>query len=252
MTKVLNTILVAFFAFFAAFCWVYYVTKLASTSLACGGVMAFAVICLASTKKLPKKTANKKIAKQLALQFALYGDNGVVVELYQFVGYDVDKRDEGCIVTKDQAKALLALDYCTKGTGCDKVLALCRQALLLGCNQLHLWCKSVDADTSKYLDLLPVKLQIFDAGKAVALLQRYEKMPNLAVKKTPNNTPVLQYAFNKKRTKSYLTCSAFTFALAFLSYFPLYNLVWASLFALAGLYSRFNRRFNLAEQNIKL
>jgi len=84
------------------------------------------------------------------------------------------------------------------------------------------------------------------------MLQRYEKMPNLAVKKTPNNTPVLQYAFNKKRTKSYLTCSAFTFALAFLSYFPLYNLVWASLFALAGLYSRFNRRFNLAEQNIKL
>ena len=80
------------------------------------------------------------------------------------------------------------------------------------------------------------------------MLGKYNKLPPIKLNKQVSNTPILNYAFNHKRTKNYLVSSAFAYALAFLSYFPLYNLIWATVFALAGLYSRFNKRFNLQEQ----
>lgn len=252
MSKVLNTTLLAFFVFFASFCWVYYLTKLGTTSLVCGGVLAFATVCLCATKRLPKKTANKKIAKQLALQFALYGDGGVVQELYHFLGYSVEDKNGNLVATKDGEKRLIKVGFELKNSSCATVVSACKLARNLGCTQVDLWCKGVDGEVAKYVDVLPARLSVIDCNKAVALLEKYQKMPDLKVAKQVNETPILQYALSKKRTKSYLASSAFAFALSFLSYWPLYNLVWASIFAILGLYSRFNKRFNIAEQNISL
>ena len=252
MSKILNTTLLAFFVFFACFCWVYYLTKLGSTAIASGAVLAVATVCLCATKRMPKKCTNKKIAKQLALQFALYGDNGVVENLYQFVGYDVDKVDGKLIAKKDKNKHLVWLAFELKDCSATSIVNACKTAYLCGCEQVDFWCKGVNNQVAKYLDLLPVKLKVIDCQKAVVLLEKYQKLPPIKVEKRVNETPVLQYAFSKKRTKSYLASSAFAFALSFLSYWPLYNLVWASFFAVAGLYSRYNKRFNLKEQNISL
>ncbi len=252
MNKVFNTTLLSFFVFFASFCWVYYLTKLGATSLSCAGVLAVATACLCATKRLPKKKSNKKIAKQLALQFALYGDDDVVENLYQFVGYQIERLEGNFVATKGEEKRLVKVCFDVKNTTCSAVVAACKFARQLACTGVDLWCKGVDNEVAKYVDILPVKLSVIDSNKAVALLEKYQKMPPVKVDKRVKETPMLQYAFSKRRTKSYLTSSAFAFALSFLSYLPLYNLVWASLFALAGLYSRFNKRFNLAEQNISL
>jgi hypothetical protein len=252
MPKVMNTILITIFVFFATFCWVYYLTKLQNTALIGATILAFASACLCATKRLPKKTANKKIAKQLALQFALYGDNGVIADLYQYVGYKVAQSGNAVIATKNHQKCWVQIDFELKNTTCSKVVQACKVAKNNGCNRVDLWCNGVEGEVAKYVDSLPVKLQIFDANKTFALLDKYQKLPQLKIEKVVKNTPVLQYAFNKKRAKSYLTSSVFAFALSFLSFWPLYSLVWASLFALASLYSQFNKKFNLKDENIQL
>ncbi len=214
--------------------------------------MAFATLCLSLTKRTGKAAANKKIAKQLALQFALYGDNGVVEQLYQFAGYTTQKVSSGIVATKGDENTFVAVEFTTKNCSVDRVIALSKTARNSCCNNLDLFCKNVDGELAKYVDLLPVAVTVYDAKSTTLLLTKYNKMPPLKITKKVSNTPILNYALNKKRAKSYFVSSAFTFALAFLSYWPLYNLAWATAFGLVGLYCLLNKRFNLKDQNIRL
>ena len=183
MTRIINSILLTFFVFFACFCWVYYLTKLGDTSLWAASIMAFATLCLSLTKRTGKAAANKKIAKQLALQFALYGDNGVVEQLYQFAGYTTQKISNGIVATKGDENTFVAVEFTTKNCSVDRVIALSKTARNSGCNNLDLFCKNVDGELAKYVDLFPVAVTVYDAKSTTLLLTKYNKIPQLNITK---------------------------------------------------------------------
>ena len=91
-----------------------------------------------------------------------------------------------------------------------------------------------------------------DLQNTYALFENSETLPKVPQSKTIKQRILPQYAFNKRRFGWYFTGAVFLFFMSFVSYFKLYNLLWATALAGVALYCLLNKRYNKIPTNVKL
>ena len=122
-------------------------------------------------------------------------------------------------------------------------------------------CKTINVEkiivlTNKYSPNLQDTIENFSCETIILnneqtyslLLKEYEFYPEITIKQkaTPKKTfkQILNYALNKKRTKSYVISALFLlFSSLFVSY-KIYYLIFASILITLAIFSRFNKPFN--------
>jgi hypothetical protein len=116
-----------------------------------------------------------------------------------------------------------------------------------GCEKVYFFCADVTKNAKGVALASDIHIEIVNAASIYDLLNKYAVEVPLPEKKIKKNRIVLSYALNKKRFAYYFGSALFLTAISFVSYFPVYTLVWATILLVVAVYCLVNRRFNEVE-----
>lgn len=244
MAKFFNTVLLTFLSFTATLCWVYYCTKLSALSVTISSLVAVATMIAVIAHK-PNKKPSKNTDK-FRWQMILDDSSSAVVNFLNYNNYtDANIEGNKIFVRKNNLRYCFFSHFSVADTTADDIVAAYKQAhkkadklvvLVSTANQ------SAYKTAKAISQLLPTT--IVDCNQLYMLFEQSRCLPVGNIPNPPKARPTLTYAFNKKRFLPYATASLFIFATGWLTFFPLYSFVWASVLAILALYSLFNKQFN--------
>ena len=257
MAKFLNVFLSGILAALAVFCWTYYATKLGATALISAALAFIAVSAVAKTANDVHFTSNKKIARQrknaaetMADFFAFDGCERTLREAFEYLGYDVETKKNKLTVKNDVKEFDVALKFKFTPLNADDVLQVVQENRIDHQAKTYLFCKRYGADAQRCASIAPQKVILLDCTAIYDWLERLNKLPQISQTKKVKQHPMLSYALNKRRFGYYFGSALFLFATSFISYFPIYSLVWATLLTAIAFYSKFNTRFNVLTTDV--
>lgn len=251
MAKFLNALFSTTLIALAVFSWVYYLTKNGDIALIVGGISVVPSVCvfvILSRRTPTNKSTNKQYKSLEQYLYTSPNATAIIDKLLTYLQYKTQTQydDISSLVTKDGKQILLIKHLYPKMLDCDKLTDYIRLARAKSQDSLLLITTSLDATSYKLLSVISdIDIKIITADKLYELLKQHDMLPQLNIpKKSVSDSAILRYAFCKARSRQYFVASLFLFILSRFAYFPLYMLIWSTLLGIAGLYSRYNKRYN--------
>lgn len=260
MAKILNTFFISLTFALGCFCWVYYITKQSQLAIIAG--ITIAALTVAISLKLSKRTKkHKKISRKTYSDFALYlcthsEADALIDKLLAYLNYTVEQAiDDNTLLTNKEGKRILVAKQLTVApVNADSILGFVKTARKHGITNVTLLCTQVDAKSFATVKAVnDVAVSIVNCEQLYDTLQKCEMLPQIVkAKYALSDNALLCYAFNRARARYYLTSAFFLLVMSLVAFFPLYFLIWATILMAAAIYSRFNRRFNVAVARLPL
>lgn len=245
MAKLLNTVILTFLSFMATLCWVYYLTHLSQLSLTVSLLMAVAVLCAVLIYNKREKKPRKNI-EAFRWQMILDSRYKSVYDMLIYNGYNCMQPEENKIfASKNDVRYCFYMKFQLADLTADDVVTVFRQIrghadkLVIMTNNAH---QSAYGTAKTLSSLMPTT--VTDCEQLHVLMQQSRCIPSEQLPKPPKKRPALNYAFNRKRFGAYASASVFIFATGWLTFFPIYSMIWASVLAVFALFSLFNKQFN--------
>lgn len=252
MNKVLNCILTAFLSLLLGYAWCWYFTKIKTLSIVCAVVISACMIylcwfvCDKTKAKTDSKNRRRATLQQLFARLYLEDNcSALFAPILRYFGYTTNTIDgQTLTASKNGSNSFVAMDFSARQIGATQLRQHVINAKQAGCTKLVIFCNGTDSSATQVTSLFDV--QLFDIAATADLMDNSNTMPQLdTAHTTQHNTLLATYAFNKKRFGWYTFSAIFLTATSFVSFFKIYNLLWATgLFALA-LYSLLNKRYNV-------
>ena len=155
--------------------------------------------------------------------------------------------NENFWLAEGEDKILLNFTFRLSNIGAQDLINAHKQAFKLGANKIILFCITVDPSLWRWQNNLPSGITIVDFNGVLTFLKSFNKrIAPLRFQKKQSffDKSFFYFAFSKNRCKHYLTISLVLIATSFISFFPLYDMIIASICLLASIYSLVNKRFN--------
>lgn len=253
MARFFNTFLPALACFFVGFTWFYYYTKIGWASALSSGTLTLVLSCalyflLGKPTKKQIKIQNKAKEASLCSYLALSGGNTKLFsEYYSLSGYTVEIKDGDLIVTKKQQSVLVCLRFTFAPLDADEYAKCLKKSLSFGAETLLILCCRASPAVYALLNKSSQQVKVREISFVYSLLNESKLLPPLEKQKKMEFSVFFSYAFAKDRAVLYLMSAAGLALTSVFTLFPLYPLIFATLLTAAGIYSRFNKRFNPKE-----
>ncbi len=259
MAKFLDTFLIGISIFFVAFCWIYYVIHNGETALWLALIVAlcasYIVYRIANNRhKKAQLSHNKKARLQSFANYLCFCENveTVIADLLKYYNFDVTSvQNDRIVATKNYKKYFVTWlldDDCVSVCDVRKVVKMAKRQAT---EQLIVFCVGAKG-TEITLANGQLPTQFVDVQSAYALFEQANKLPQLATSKVKKSAYFCQFAFSKKRFGAYVISGIFLLITSALTFFPLYAIVWGTALIIAGIYSLFNKKYNVANTVVTL
>lgn len=194
------------------------------------------------------KSQNKAKESSLCTYLALSGGNAkLFCEYYSLSGYTVEIKEGDLIITKKQQSSLICLRFTFAPLDADEYAKCLKKSLALGAETLLILCCRASPAVYSLINKSAQQIKIKEISFVYSLLSESKLLPPLEKQRKMGFSVFFSYAFAKDRAVLYLMSAAGLALTSIFTLFPLYPLIFATLLAAAGVYSRFNKRFNPKE-----
>lgn len=259
MAKFLDVFLIAISIFFVAFCWIYYVMRDGKIALLlalivglCASYIVYRIVN--NRHKKAQLSRSKKAQLQSFANYLCFCENiqSLVADLLKYYNFDTTYvKIDDIVATKNGIKycvTWLLDDDCVSVWDVRKVVKMAKHQ---GAERLIVFCVGVKG-AEITLANSQLQTKFVDVQSAYALFEQADKLPQLATSKVKKSAYFCQFAFSKKRFGAYVTSGIFLLITSALTFFPLYAIVWGTALIVTGIYSLFNKKYNLAESVVTL
>ena len=253
MSRFINIILISLGVFGLVFTWTYYYVKILWVAYVSGiglafvvGVVLFWISGSNKTRKEKKKEDKKKVAA-LKLKLIMDSDSpDVFEETFRKNGYRVDSVNSRSFVAKKEDGIFVHVNFSFKKLTDQDIVAPLKLAAHYDCPKLYVFCADFDASAKELCKIVKKEICLAEINETYRFLKKHGTLPELkdaeSIKKPASK--ILYFALNKKRFPYYFWIAVFLALLAQITFFPLYNLIIASVMLVLAIYSKFNKRFN--------
>lgn len=259
MAIFLDVFLITISIFFVAFCWIYYVMREGKTALflalivgLCASYVVYRIVN--NSYKKAQLSRSKKARLQSFANYLCFCENiqNVVADLLKYYSFDITSlQNDGICATKKGKKCFVTWlldDDCVSVCNVRKVVKMAKRQ---GAERLIVFCVGVKG-TEITLANSQLETRFVDVQSAYALFEQANKLPQLATSKFKKSAYFCQFAFSKKRFGAYVTSGIFLLITSALTFFPLYAIVWGTALIGIGIYSLFNKKYNVADTIVTL
>ena len=253
MSRFINIILIALGVFGLVFTWTYYYVKILWIAYVVGlglafvaGVTLFWISRSNKTRKEKKQEDKKKVAA-LKLKLIMDSDSAdIFEETFRKNGYSANTVNSHSFVAKKEDGIFVHVNFSFKKLTDQDIVAPLKLAAHYDCPKLYVFCADFDASAKELTKIVKKEICIADINETYRFLKKHGTLPELKdtenVKKPASK--ILYFALNKKRFPYYFWNAVFLALLAQITFFPVYNLVIASVMLALAVYCRLNKRFN--------
>jgi len=251
MAKFLNRFFISIAGFFLCFLWMSYAKQDLWVryvfSCLIGTMLFCLLLSLEKTRNALPYKRNKKNTQALKYTLALMTEYDIFISCFEKQGIKCTKLNESCWLAEKNEKTLLTFYFRLNNIGVQDLINAYKQASKTKASKIILFCISVDPSLWRWQSNFPEGLTILDFNGSMNFLEEQGKRitplfhPN---KRKFFDKSFFYYAFSKKRYKQYLSVSLILIVTSFISFFPLYDIIMATVCLIASLYSLFNKRFN--------
>ena len=210
------------------------------------GVTLFWISRSNKTRKEKKQEDKKKVAA-LKLKLIMDSDSAdIFEETFRKNGYSANTVNSHSFVAKKEDGIFVHVNFSFKKLTDQDIVAPLKLAAHYDCPKLYVFCADFDASAKELTKIVKKEICIADINETYRFLKKHGTLPELKatenVKKPASK--ILYFALNKKRFPYYFWNAVFLALLAQITFFPVYNLVIASVMLALAVYCRFNKRFN--------
>lgn len=251
MAKFLNLFFIAVTSFFLCFCWLAYYNQPLWVRYLLG--LLFSIMLFFLLLVLQKKAnlfPNKKSKKNLKAQkyaLALLTDYDIFIDVFKQQGYQIEKVSDNSYCLLGDKKTLINFVFRLNNLGTQDLINAFKQAKKIRADKIVIFCISVDSSMWQFQSNFPLPVFILDFDASIRVLANNGKSikPYYGTKKGKFfDKNFFYFAFAKNRSKHYFAISVFLLLMAIVSYYPIYNIIVATVCFGLGIYSLVNKRFN--------
>lgn len=259
MAIILDNLICTVAIFLLTFAWVYYVLRNAQLAFALASIVALcgSYVIWQGLKKYfsvqNKRKADKQQRTDLMTYLRFNTDNiKLFTQMANYYDFDVkDTFSDGFVASKDDQITYFAISFandCIKG---DASVPFVISAKRNKANKMYLLCNKADGNALSLANSqLPT--QVIDTNNLYNLLEQSNLLPPLPKQSKQKFSVLGSYALCKARAKSYFGCGIFLLLTSFFGYAKIYNIVWASILCVIGVYCIFNKKYNVLPTCITL
>lgn len=248
MAKFFNVLLIGFAVFMVSFVWLYYFVKVAWISAVCAGGITLCC-CVILYKLLPFKTKKyyskkrKDLLEKLELFLSINGGTEIVADIFSTKGYETFFVKNGFIASKAEKKLLICVWFKFSPLNKQNFAELIAFNRKINADKIIIYGKT-DFDIKPFCDYTDTRCTVFSVDDLCKILEQNNTLPELPENTVKKDKKILIYAFNEKRFPYYIISSIALVGISFISFFPIYSLIMSALLLAAGIYSKFNKKFN--------
>jgi len=250
MAKFLNNFFICLACFFLCFCWLTFYKQELWIRYVLSVLFAIILFCILYTlsKKsnaLPTKKKGRLNEYKYALAFL--NDYDIFVNIFKSHGYLCKALNKGVWCVEKKEKTLLVFLFRLNNVVAQDLINAYKQANEVGANKIIIFGITLDPTLWRWQSNLDVKVTLLNCEGVLDFLKRNGKRIAPYQLKRKNrffDKNLFYYAFNKSRSKHYFTICIILLVSSFISFFPIYDIVVASICFGLGIYSIFNKRFN--------
>lgn len=190
---------------------------------------------------------NKKNANEFKFALAFLYDFKIFAEIFEGQGYQCKALNDAFWLAQGKEKILLNFAFRLNNLGAQDLVNANKQARKEGATLTMIFCLSVDPSLWKWQKNFPSGTFILDFNATMNFLKQNGKhlAPYKLNKKNQFfNKDFFYFAFSKNRSKHYLSISVVLLIMSLVSFFPVYEIIVATICFCASIYSAFNKRFN--------
>ena len=251
MAKFLNTLLISIASFFLCFCWLAYTDQPLWVRYAFGILLSVALFFVLTflQKKfgwLPNKN-NKKNVKAFKYALAFLTDFTPFVEVFNQNNFTLNKLNDNSYSTVGDRKILVEFIFRLNNIGVQDLINAYKHAQKIKAQNIVIFCISFEPSLWQFVKNLPIAVELVNFEGTMSFLNQNNKTIQpyyLENKNSIFDKNFFYFAFAKNRSKQYFVICIFLLLMATISYFPLYNIVVATICFGAGIYCIVNKRFN--------
>ena len=250
MAKFFNYLFITLACLFLCFCWLTFCKQELWVRYLLSGLLSIAFFCILYTlsKKfeiLPKRKKWRLEEYKYALAFLKEYD--IFVEVFKANGYDCKRLNNTvwCVDNKEKTLLVFALKIANVTT--QDLINAYKQAKEVGATKIVVCGITIDPTLWRWQNNLDVKVTLLNCEGVLDFLKRNGKrIAPYQLKRKGGffDKNIFYYAFNKSRSKRYFVICIILLVSSLISFFPIYDIVVASICFFLGLYSTFNKRFN--------
>lgn len=251
MAKYLNLFFIAVTAFFLCFCWLAYYNQPLWVRYSLGllfAVMLFFILLVLQKKSdlVPNKKSKKNVkAQKYAL--ALLTEYDIFIDVLKQQGYQTERVSDNAYCLLGEQKTLVNFVFRLTNLVTQDLINAFKQAKKIKADKIVIFCISVDSSLWQFQNNFPLPVFVLDFDASMRLLANNGKSvtPYYGTKKRGFfDKNFFYFAFAKNRSKHYFAISVFLLLMAIVSYYPIYNIIVATVCFGLGIYSLVNKRFN--------
>ena len=245
------------FLFLVFFVWTrYFVHKIWLTIIISSVLTFFAISIyhIIQTKRQNKKILSEnemKNAHQISTKFLLMTKQEILKEFekYLSIKYLTKSKSDYLIINDNILRPIFS-----SATISDRdVIESYTKIKKMNVKKLIIVCQGASTEAKKIAELITDKkvvvLEEFDAFENIYKPLKFEIPKNANERSKKNIGDYVSFALKKERTKNYLIVAFFLLFSSFILRYNIYYVVFASITTMLGLYSYFNKRFNLPKRN---
>lgn len=247
MAKFFNILLIAFAVFCLSFVWLFFYVRIPWLSALCSGGIAL-VFCLVLYKILPIKTKKylskqrKKQLEKFEMYLATHDARVLIAKIFEKKEYEIFYTENGFVANK-QSKMLVGVWFGFEKFSKQALVELIKRAKKVNAGCVILF-GGVGFNTKPVCTYTQTRLVTFSVDETYSLMEKNNLLPQLPDYSDKKDKQIFVYAFNEKRFPYYVVSSLSLVAISFISFFPIYSIVVATLLLAAAIYSKFNKRYN--------
>ena len=250
MAKFFNQLFISLACFFLCFCWLTFCKQELWVRYVLSGLLATTFFCIlfVLSKKLdllPKRKKWRLDEYKYALAFLKEYD--IFVDVFRANGYDCKRLNNAVWCVENKEKTLLVFALKLANVTVQDLINAYKQASEIGAKKIVVFGITIDPNLWRWQNNLDIKVTLLNYEGALDFLKRNGKkiVPyHLNRKGRFFDKSIFYYAFNKSRSKRYFVICIILLISSFISFFPIYDIVVASICFVLGIYSIFNKRFN--------
>lgn len=252
MSKAINILLISLGVFGLSFTWFFYYSKIlwisyvASIGLTCVvGILLFAISRSQNIRKDKKITDKRKIGT-LKLYLIMNTSIDIFEKTFKNQGYCVNRKNSHSFVAEKDEKIFVSINFSFKKLSDQDIVAPTKLATYFNCTKLYIFCADFDSSAKELCKILNRDIRLAEINETYRFLQSHDALPELKETEKAKKpvSKILYFALSKKRFPYYFWNAVFLALFAQITFFPLYNMIVASLLLILAIYSKFNKRFN--------
>ncbi len=151
-------------------------------------------------------------------------------------------------MSKKQQSFLVCLRFTFSPLEADEYARCLKKMKEWGAQSLSILCCRASPQVYALINTCGAQVKIKEISAVYALLEESKLLPPLEKQKRMGLKVFLSYAFARDRSSLYFLSAAGLAVTSVFTFFPLYPLIFSTFLTAAGIYSRFNKKFNPKEE----